>query len=253
MSTKDRFGVSDGRGLDRRALLKRAVAMALAAPFMPQVSIAHAAEASVWRSLSDLASDAQRLGLSVPRMSAAPSAAGESYGETLPAIVDFMDNITVSAADAPGVSSADVDALLERASDLLRTARQAERVPRDIEGAPGAKPLAIPSFDSIAEDYRKLFSTCKIRDDKRAEVQWYTSKITDATRRKLYDQVSEETCVPWYFVAIVHGMECGFDVKAHLHNGDPLKTKTVQVPAGRPKALESAVGLGVVGGGRHAL
>ncbi len=238
-------GLATGRGIggafdmraidtmDRRTLLTRMVAAVLAAPLAGRLSIAEAAEPSIWRSLSDLASEAQRLGLAVPRMSAAPSAQGDTYGETLPAIVDFMDNVQASAADASGVTSADVDAILEKASDLLRTARQAERVPRDIGGTPGAKPLVIPSFDSIAEDYRKLFSSCKIRDDKRSEVQWYTSKITDPTRRKLYDQVSDETCVPWYFVAIIHGMECGFDVKAHLHNGDPLKAKTVQVPANR--------------------
>jgi lysozyme family protein len=31
-------------------------------------------------------------------------------------------------------------------------------------------------------------------------------------------------------------MECGFDFSAHLHNGDPLTARTIQVPKGRPAA-----------------
>ncbi|WDF54391.1 hypothetical protein [Mucilaginibacter sp. KACC 22063] len=41
--------------------------------------------------------------------------------------------------------------------------------------------------------------------------------------------------VPWYFIACVHYMECGFSFKKHLHNGDPLTGYTVHVPAHRPK------------------
>ena len=73
-----------------------------------------------------------------------------------------------------------------------------------------------------------------IREEKRSEVMWYVSKIADPTRRKAYEQVFDETCVPWYVVAIIHGMECSFDMNSHLHNGDSIKAKTKQVPAGRP-------------------
>ncbi|WP_345949708.1 hypothetical protein ABDD95_22940 [Mucilaginibacter sp. PAMB04274] len=41
--------------------------------------------------------------------------------------------------------------------------------------------------------------------------------------------------VPWYFIACVHYLECSFDFKKHLHNGDPLTGYTVHVPAHRPK------------------
>jgi lysozyme family protein len=41
--------------------------------------------------------------------------------------------------------------------------------------------------------------------------------------------------VPWYFLACVHYMECSFSFKKHLHNGDPLTSYTVHVPAHRPK------------------
>lgn len=221
---------------NRRHVLGGMAALGASPLFAPLASTLAEAQSKdgVWRSLANLSREAERLGLSVPRMGLSAAAAEETYTETLPAVIDFMDGVQASAADARGVSSADVDSILDQASELLRTVRNAERTPRDGGPAPGAAAFTVPSFDSIAKEYLELFETCKIKDDKRSEVGWYTSKITDPSRRKYYEQVTEETCVPWYFVAIVHGMECGFDITAHLHNGDSLKKKTWQVPAGRP-------------------
>jgi lysozyme family protein len=42
------------------------------------------------------------------------------------------------------------------------------------------------------------------------------------------------TGMPWWFVAIVHFMEGGGKFTKHLHNGDPLTARTVNVPKGRP-------------------
>jgi lysozyme family protein len=36
----------------------------------------------------------------------------------------------------------------------------------------------------------------------------------------------------------VHGLEGNFNFETHLHNGDPLTARTVQVPKGRPVAGE---------------
>ncbi|WP_421941928.1 hypothetical protein [Pedobacter sp.] len=41
--------------------------------------------------------------------------------------------------------------------------------------------------------------------------------------------------IPWYFIACAHYLECSFDFKKHLHNGDSLNGYTVRVPANRPK------------------
>ena len=41
--------------------------------------------------------------------------------------------------------------------------------------------------------------------------------------------------IPWYFIACAHYLECSFDFKRHLHNGDPLTGYTIKVPANRPK------------------
>lgn len=222
-------------------LNRRQIGKGLAAAFaMPAVLRLGVSEAeaqivrSTWSQLYALSEEAQRLGLSVPRMGLAPAAAEEDFVEVQPAIVDFMDAITASAPDAPGATSVEIDGLLDRASELLRTLRNEERAPRDIPEGPQAAAVTPPKFEDVADEYRRLFETCQIRSENRSTVQWYVSKITDAARRKSYEQVFEETCVPWYAVAIIHGMECSFDFNSHLHNGDSLKAKTKQVPAGRP-------------------
>ncbi len=222
--------------LDRRQI-GTGLAAALAAPFAVRLGVMPAQAQivrSTWSELADLSQEAQRLGLSVPRMGLAPSSATEEFSEIQPAIVDFMDGITASAPDAAGVTSSDIDSLIDRASELLRTARNAERVPRDIPEGPQAAAVTAPKFEDVSAGYVRLFETCEIRPEHRSTVQWYVSKITDAARRKSYEAVFEETCVPWYAVAILHGMEGSFDMTSHLHNGDSLKAKTVQVPKGRP-------------------
>lgn len=40
---------------------------------------------------------------------------------------------------------------------------------------------------------------------------------------------------PWQIVAVIHYLESSMDFTKHLHNGDPLTGRTMQVPKGRPK------------------
>lgn len=190
-----------------------------------------------WAELGRLTREAQRLGLSVPRMSLGPESMTSDFETVMPAVVDFIDNLDQGLLDAaPAQAEAGKD-VRERASDLLGKILAAEKMPREIiePGAPllGAA-ITAPSYDDIAEGYRKLFATCQIRADKANEVKWYVSKLTDETARARYQAVEDEVCAPWYFVGIIHGLECGFDFNKHLHNGDPLKYRTVQVPKNRP-------------------
>ncbi|CAN0481450.1 unnamed protein product, partial [Phaeothamnion confervicola] len=53
--------------------------------------------------------------------------------------------------------------------------------------------------------------------------------------RAVYEEIEGKTQVPWWFIGLIHGMECSFSLSKHLHNGDSLKARTWQVPAGRPK------------------
>lgn len=50
-----------------------------------------------------------------------------------------------------------------------------------------------------------------------------------------YEQFCAPLNIPWWFVAVIHCREsdCNFDT--HLHNGDSLKRRTINVPAGRPR------------------
>src|SRR5262249_48824149 len=50
-----------------------------------------------------------------------------------------------------------------------------------------------------------------------------------------YKAVETETGVPWYVIGLIHLMEAGGNFACHLHNGDSLSGRTVQVPKGRPK------------------
>lgn len=50
-----------------------------------------------------------------------------------------------------------------------------------------------------------------------------------------YQKVAEALSIPWYVVAAIHYREASFNFNRHLHNGDPLTKRTVNVPKGRPK------------------
>ncbi len=91
-----------------------------------------------------------------------------------------------------------------------------------------------PTFESIKDDYDKLFATCTVREKNRSDVNWNVSKLTDKRYQERWLAAAQEVCCPWYFVGLIHCMEASFDFSAHLHNGDPLSEKTVQVPKGRP-------------------
>lgn len=52
-----------------------------------------------------------------------------------------------------------------------------------------------------------------------------------------YKEVSHHFPNPglkWWFVAVIHEMECSQNFNRHLHNGDRLINRTINVPAGRP-------------------
>jgi lysozyme family protein len=90
------------------------------------------------------------------------------------------------------------------------------------------------SYTPQAEsEYQRLFDTCLIRPEKYPEIDSYIKKMLQAQAR--YENVSASTNVPWHVIAIIHCMEGSLSFNAHLHNGDPLAGRTVQVPKGRPK------------------
>ena len=60
-------------------------------------------------------------------------------------------------------------------------------------------------------------------------------RISAILRKKnLYTIVCAQTNVPWDCVACIHSLETDLSLEKHLHNGDPLERRTVNIPKGRP-------------------
>jgi lysozyme family protein len=88
----------------------------------------------------------------------------------------------------------------------------------------------------LQEEYQQLFDTCAIRTGKEKIVDSLISQI--GKNRDRYQAVGDQLNMPWYVVGVLHNMEASLNFTKHLHNGDPLTRRTVQVPAGRPKTGE---------------
>jgi lysozyme family protein len=83
------------------------------------------------------------------------------------------------------------------------------------------------------DEYRRLFDLTIIRPAHAKAVEQWCSKVL--AQKDQYQQIGEPLGIPWFFIAAVHMRESSLNFKKHLHNGDPLSARTVQVPAGRPK------------------
>ncbi|MEQ1540205.1 MAG: hypothetical protein ABL928_14865 [Sphingorhabdus sp.] len=96
------------------------------------------------------------------------------------------------------------------------------------------KPLSkAKDYASLQDEYGRLYRKLSVRADRSDAVEWHLAMIRKSKAR--YQSVGEQTGVPWYFIAVTHGLEASFNFRAHLHNGDfPLSSRTRQVPAGRP-------------------
>lgn len=109
----------------------------------------------------------------------------------------------------------------------------------DYQAWPRAEPggamaeAATPDFTRLKPKYEALFAGAKVLDKWTGTVTWYVAKLRKGRPR--YEAAAAASGVPWWFIGIVHGMEASFSFTGHLHNGDPLAARTVQVPKGRPK------------------
>jgi lysozyme family protein len=121
----------------------------------------------------------------------------------------------LDAQDAVGV-------LLSRLADDTR----AKAI--DLEGGTEAA----PALDDLRHEYRALWESCVIDPTKAGDVAFHRRKLREG--RTHYEQVAARTRTPWWFIGIVHALEASFNFQGHLHNGDPLSARTVQVPRERP-------------------
>ncbi len=140
-------------------------------------------------------------------------------------------------------------ASLHDAITRLQTAQMTltapDRLPRTGAAAPvmpappPAPPLAdVPAvgaghdFNTLSNEYRACFAACVSNAAHAQTIQWYCDHVVKS--RAAYTNAGTGLQIPWYFVAIIHGLEGGFNFGTHLHNGDPLSARTVHAPVGRP-------------------
>jgi lysozyme family protein len=88
------------------------------------------------------------------------------------------------------------------------------------------------SYGELREEYADLWGAMKIPAGTASALDARIRAI--ARGRPRYDKVANATGVTWYVIAIIHEMEASLKFTTHLHHGDPLTDRTVQVPAGRP-------------------
>jgi lysozyme family protein len=91
----------------------------------------------------------------------------------------------------------------------------------------------IPFTQALRTEYVNLFNSCIIRPEHASAVEKIISRILKNKQR--YLDVADACGIPWYFIAVIHNMESDMDFSTHLHNGDPLSSRTVNVPAGKPE------------------
>jgi lysozyme family protein len=90
----------------------------------------------------------------------------------------------------------------------------------------------MPLTPQMRSEYESKYSSCTTRPEFKEETEKVITKITKARER--YEKVAAATRVPWQVIAVIHNLECSGDFGCHLHNGDTLRRRTVNVPAGRP-------------------
>lgn len=85
----------------------------------------------------------------------------------------------------------------------------------------------------LKERYTNLWRTMVILSNKYPQVAYVAGMIAKyKTRYTLVDYI------PYYVVGCLHYRECNFSFTRHLHNGDPLYSKTINIPKGRPPIWE---------------
>lgn len=88
-------------------------------------------------------------------------------------------------------------------------------------------------------NYQFLWDTMKIKEGKEQVVHSVANRIIANKGRYLHllDIIATtypDSTIPWQFVGLTHYMEATLSFKHHLHNGDGLEQRTIQVPKGRP-------------------
>ncbi len=241
----------------RPSINRRRFGLGLSASAAAAVALSHGVFAQPtiedWKQLAALSDEARKLGINVAQVSV-PDDHAPAFKEIVRAIVDFIDDVDEPAVIS-GTNADAAKSLIKRAQALLNAITAREKQPRqksELEN-PALVPPALFSLGGLItpataqtvdaskryalyrDGYLDLFDTCKVKPENQGTVDWYVSKLTNAKYRAAYEKLEDDVCIPWYFIGLIHALEASFNFDAHLHNGDPLSRRTVQVPAGHPE------------------
>ena len=166
------------------------------------------------------------------------------------AATDDLEKVVAAAKTAPFDGFlGDIEAAIKRLLDLQGQMHGSESLPaadaavaqplnaavaKRMQSNAVSKPINSTAFADLENQYAEYYAASAIQPASADNIAFYVSRLRK--NRAVYEATGRDLGIPWYFVGIVHGMECGFNFNAHLHNGDPLSARTVQVPAGRPQA-----------------
>jgi lysozyme family protein len=87
---------------------------------------------------------------------------------------------------------------------------------------------------NLRSNYTVLWQTMQVNAIRQDAIDYEVKKMLFS--QAAYKEIETTTDVPWRYIAICHNLECSSNFKLHLHNGDPLTARTVNVPKGRPLA-----------------
>lgn len=90
----------------------------------------------------------------------------------------------------------------------------------------------MPSFRDMEQGYKTKWAACKINPSWQGEADAWVKTIW--TNKQRYEAAQRQSGIWWPVIACIHALESSASFRGHLHNGDPLTKRTVQVPAGRP-------------------
>jgi len=192
---------------------------------VPQARAQNAVGADTAAGVQSLEARAAQLGVPIP---AQPFSEGEDQND-FSALKDRLLNILDAAQ--PLSEDDNVETLSDDTSNTLIQLHQSEK--RDPRGWFKVR-RGFRFSNKLAADYSKLFTECVIRPERRLAVARTIRRLSSNPRRAAYEEIQQKTDVPWYVVAVLHSLEASSNLKAHLHNGDSLSARTVQVPRGRP-------------------
>jgi lysozyme family protein len=208
-------------------------------PVLLDATPAHAAEALPTQSLEALRDRARALGVRRAGARSTQDAAFDVWTQQREELLDLMDGAKDLASRSMDTQERARGRQLETdAGEALARLNAIEaQTPKQAADQLFNGQTLRESFkwsEALALSFHERWNACVVNDARRGEIERVVERITGEARRTAYERIEAEVGTPWYFVAVIHNLEGSLNMTRHLHNGDPLSARTVQVPKGRP-------------------